>query len=193
MPALNQDIKIHHTMLLLVKVWRCCWQYEPVQALSVLSCTTFCACSSIPHTQTTIKCVATPRFISVCLCVYGCLCAMCTFLLACILCGQLCYSGYFVSDCIAADMSLKPYAVCQCKLVSWHSVNMTTSLVYNIARERGERVLVGCKTTTPTVSYRFYVSQSHAWERLLVCVCVCVLKVHVYLCVRCVWTVHLYP
>lgn len=54
---------------------------------------------------------------------------------ACILCSQLCCSGYFVSDSIVVDMSLELYAVCQRKLVSWQSVNMTNSLVYNIARE----------------------------------------------------------
>ncbi len=90
-----------------------------------------------------------------------------------------------VSDCIAVNKSLKPYAVCQCKLVSWHSVNMTNSLVYIIARERereGERDVVGCKTATPTVSYRFCVFQLYAPEK---CVCACmsvqyVCFVHVY-------------
>ncbi|KAM7388297.1 hypothetical protein PAMP_024483 [Pampus punctatissimus] len=31
-------------------------------------------------------------------------------------CAQLCYSGYFVSDCIVDNMGFKLYAVCQCKL-----------------------------------------------------------------------------
>lgn len=115
---------------------------------------------------------------SVCVFVCACVCAhLCMLLHACILCSQLCYSGYFVSDCIVDHMSLKPYAVCQCKLVSWHSVNMTNSLVYNIARER-ERYLVGCKTTTLTVRHKLCISQSHALEKnhasvWTMCLCPC--------------------
>lgn len=73
----------------------------------------------------TTGCVVTPRFVV--LHVFACT--------VCILCSQLCCSGYFVSDSIVVDMSLNLYAVCQRKLVSWQSVNMTNSLVCNIARE----------------------------------------------------------
>lgn len=121
--CIHQDVVVHHE-------YECCCRQKnavckgPVKSLPVLSCTTY---APAPQTQTT-RCVITQRFVSDLL--------FCMSLHACILCSQLCYSGYFVSDSIAADMSLKLYAVCQCKLVSGQSVNMTNSLVYNIETEK---------------------------------------------------------
>lgn len=98
-------------VLMCAKVWCSSTQCVPAQL-----------CFSAPQ-----RCVITPRFISF-VCMWKFVSDVHIF--ACpnmhVYCAAS-YSGYFVSDCMAADMSLKPYAVCQCKLVSWHSVNMTNS------------------------------------------------------------------
>lgn len=139
----------------------------------------------------TTRCVVTPRFVV--LHVFACT--------VCILCSQLCCSGYFVSDSIVVDMSLKLYAVCQRKLVSWQSVNMTNSLVYNIAREtetlrgrEGEGWITLVVSVQPQLWATDFVSHTHVTcPRNVMCVCVCWFVCMQYVCTVSVWTIHLYP